>query len=99
MCIVSSHYICSNIVIQRYVSNTDMKYSLCYNGRYIKCTEPYANGGERANYASEVRFSNFAELTKWRLSIIKPQKITDASLGYIFSPLYYYEAGKDVFQT
>ena len=98
MCIVSSHYICSNIVIQQYVSNTDMKYSLCCNGRYIKCTESYANGGERANYASEVRVSNFAELTK-RVSIIKPQTITDASLGYIFSPLYYYEVGKDVFQT
>ena len=60
-----------------------MKYSLCSNGRLIKCTEPYTNGAEGANYASEVRVSNFADFTKG-VSFIKTQNITDVSLCYIF---------------
>ena len=83
MCIVSSHYLYSNIIIQYYVRIQIWNIPSAVISRFIKCTEPYTNGAERANYASEFRVSNSADFTKG-VSFIKTQNITDVSLGYIF---------------
>ena len=83
MCIVSSHYIYSNIIIQYYVRIQIWNIPSAVISRFIKCTEPYTNGAERANYTSEFRVSNSADFTEG-VSFIKTQNIIDVSLGYIF---------------
>lgn len=59
-----SHYISSNVAMQQQISNTKVKYVFCCNGRFIKCAELNACGGQGANHTSAVRDSDFSEITK-----------------------------------
>lgn len=40
---VLSHYIYSSVVMQQQITDIDMKYSLCHNGRFRKRAEPDTN--------------------------------------------------------
>lgn len=64
MCVVLSHFISSSVAMQQWVTNTEIKYDFCCNGRFMKCAEPNIYGGEGANHASAVRVFNFAEITE-----------------------------------